>query len=154
MSDTQGQPWGYCAAFGCPLLGTRGSEGRWFCFCHVDKPSNFNDAITRELRESQGEIVDMTLAIRRDTLGSEWSSEAVKAMKALKTHALGAELSFSKAKDVSARAWLQRLERHLIESTSDIGTQKRVQLTVPTAKVIGPTHASNFHPYADGEAAA
>lgn len=154
MSDMNGQAWGMCAAFGCPLFGTLGSDGAWYCFCHVGKPSVFNDAITRELRDKQGVVVDMTLAIRRDTLGSEWSPEAAAAVKALKTHPQAGELAFNRSKDMSARAWLQRLERYLIEATADIGEQKRIAATVPTAKIIGPTHASNFHPYADGEAAA
>jgi hypothetical protein len=49
--------------------------------------------------------------------------------------------------------WLARLEAVLIEACAEIGQQKRIATTVQTAKVIGPTHASNFHPYADGEAA-
>jgi hypothetical protein len=40
------------------------------------------------------------------------------------------------------RAWLLRLERHLIDSVADIGEQKRLPTTVPTAPVIGPTHAT------------
>jgi hypothetical protein len=140
VSDSQ--PWGTCAAFGCPLLGTMGSDGNWYCFCHVGKPSVFNDAITRELRENQAEVVAVTLAIRRDTLGATWSPEAVAATKALKSHLKGGELAFSKAKDIGARSWLLRLERHLIESTADIGTQARIASTVPTAKVIGPTQAA------------
>lgn len=145
MSETNGQAWGMCAAFGCPLFGTLGSDGVWYCFCHVGKPSVFNDAITRELRDKQGTVVDMTLAIRRDTLGSEWSTEAAAAVKALKTHPQASDLAFNRSKDMSARAWLQRLERHLIESTSDIGEQKRIAAMVPTVKVIGPTHAMTHY---------
>lgn len=145
MSDTNGQAWGMCAAFSCPLFGTLGSDGAWYCFCHAGKPSVFNDAITRELRDKLGAVVNMTLAIRRDTLGSEWSSEAAAAVKALKAHPMGGELAFNRSKDMSARAWLQRLERHLIEATVDIGQQKRISTAAPTAKVIGPTHAMQHY---------
>lgn len=150
MSENNGQAWGMCAAFGCPLFGTLGSDGGWYCFCHAGKPSVFNDAITRELRENQGAVVDVTLAIRR--LANEIDTLRAAA-KDLKAHPMGAELAFNRGKDMSARAWLQRLERHLVEATADIGTQKRIASAVPTAKVIGPTHVSKHHPYGDGASA-
>jgi hypothetical protein len=87
----------------------------------------------------------MALAIRRDTLGSEWSSESAAAMKALKAHPVGAELAFNRSKDKTARAWLQRLERHLIEATSSIGEQSRLPSLVPTAPIVGPTHAMTHY---------
>lgn len=142
MSDSQ--PWGICAAFGCPLLGTMGSDGDWYCFCHVGKPSVFNDAITRELRENQKAVVDLALAIRGDSLLGR-NDQTGRALKALKTHALYGELRFNGKTDQSARAWLQRLERHLIEATADIGEQKRVPSTVPTKPVVGPTHAMTHY---------
>lgn len=150
MSNSNGQAWGMCAAFGCPLLGTMGSDGGWYCFCHAGKPSTFNDAITRELRENQQAIVDLTLAIRRDSLHAKWSKEASDAVILLKHHPLAAELAFAKSKDGTSRGWLQRLERHLIEATDDIGQQKRIPSTTQTAKIIGPTHVSKHHPYGDG----
>lgn len=149
MNESNGQAWGMCAAFGCPLFGTTGSDGGWYCFCHVGKPSVFNDAITRELREKQGAVVDLTLAIRRDSLLGR-SDESGTALRALKAHELFGELRFNAKTDPSARAWLQRLERHLIEATADIGEQKRIASTVPTKPVIGPTHISKHHPYGDG----
>lgn len=150
MSETNGQAWGMCAAFGCPLFGTLGSDGAWFCFCHAGKPSVFNDAITRELRERQGEVVDMTLAIRSRAHGVDTMPAAARA---LKVHPKAAELAFNRSNDIGARSWLLRLERYLIEATADIGEQKRIAGTVPTAKVVGPTHVSQHHPYADGAAA-
>ncbi|MBB3257689.1 hypothetical protein F4827_002554 [Paraburkholderia bannensis] len=83
MSEELGQPWGMCAAFGCPLLGTVGSEGRWYCFCHVNKPSNFNDAITRELRDRQMPIVEATLSIRRHFSSFHDVPEAYRAIQRL-----------------------------------------------------------------------
>lgn len=153
MSEVNGQAWGMCAAFGCPLFGTMGSDGGWYCFCHVGKASVFNDAITRELRERQIAVVDVTLQIRRDSVHGGQSQAMRELRVALRAHPDGAALAFSPKTDGNANAWLLRLERHLIESTGDIGTQKRIAATVPTASIIGPTHASNFHPYADGAAA-
>lgn len=144
MNDENGQAQGMCAAYGCPLFGTLGSDGRWYCFCHVNKPSVFNDAITRELRERQLEVVEVTLAIRRDSIHGNGSRELSVTRSALKNHPLGAELGFSK-KDGNASGWLLRLERHLIEATADIGTQKRMPATVATAPVIGPTHAMQHY---------
>lgn len=141
MSD---QAWGFCEAFGCPLLGTLGSEGRWYCFCHAGKPSVFNDSITHELRENQSQVVDVTLALRRDSIHGNGSSELSKARKALRDHPAAAELAFRKA-DGNATGWLLRLERHLIQATSDIGVQKRIPSTVATAPVIGPTHAMTHY---------
>lgn len=152
MSDTNGQAWGMCAAFGCPLFGTMGSDGAWYCFCHVSKPSVFNDSITRELRENQPEVVAVTLEIRRASIHGNTSRELTAARAALKSHPMAGELAFKKT-DGNATGWLLRLERHLIEATADIGERKRIASTVPTAKIIGPNHASTFHPYADGEAA-
>jgi hypothetical protein len=149
MSEINGQAWGMCAAFGCPLFGTMGSDGGWYCFCHAGKPSVFNDAITRELREHQIEVVDVTLAIRRDSIHGNSSRELAAARTTLKSHPMGGELGFSK-KDGNATGWLLRLERHLIASTADIGQQKRIASTVPTAQIIGPTHVSKHHPYGDG----
>lgn len=144
MSETQGQPWGMCAAFGCPLLGTLGSEGHWYCFCHVGKPSVFNDAITRELRDRHLAVVEVTLALRRDSIHGNASRELGLARAALKQHPEALKLGFAKS-DGNATGWLLRLERHLIEATTDIGEQKRIASTVPTAPVIGPTHAMTHY---------
>jgi hypothetical protein len=145
MSDAQGTAWGMCEAFGCPLLGTMGGEGRWYCFCHVNRPSNFNDAITRVLREQEGPVVDLTLVIRRDSLSGKWSKEAAAAVVELRNHPKGEELKFQKGKDISSRSWLYRLERHLVEAVANIGVQQRIQATVPSVPVIGPTHAMQHY---------
>jgi hypothetical protein len=150
MNDgPQGQPWGMCVAFGCPLLGTMGGEGKWYCFCHVGRPSAFNDAITRHLREHERAIVDLTLAIRRDSLTGKWSREAALAVKAMADHPLSSELDFSKENDVSSRGWLYRLERHLIGAVAGIGEQQKSKSTA-TIILPMPKHAASYHPYGDG----
>lgn len=139
------QAWGMCAAFGCPLLGTMGSEGRWYCFCHVNRPATFNDAVTRVLREEEHAVVALTLAIRRDSLSGKWSREAAAAVAELRHHPKGEELAFRKQGDGSSRGWLCRLERHLIEATAGFGQQQQIGPLVPTAPVIGPTHAMQHY---------
>lgn len=149
MSDSQGQAWGMCAAFGCPLFGTLGHDGQWYCFCHYGKPSVFNDAVTRELRERNMPIVEATLSIRR-----HFSSfyDAPDAYRAIQNKLIGmdrrdlllgdADCSPHRPNKPIVKMWLQRLERALIDATADIGEQKRIASTVPTKPVVGPTHAA------------
>ncbi|CAG9255915.1 hypothetical protein [Paraburkholderia caribensis] len=152
MSEANGTAWGMCAAFGCPLAGTVGSENKWYCFCHANKPSNFNDAITRELREKQAHIVN-AIGILRIHGCSFYGSDAE--YRAIQQLLIGADrrdllMSAEEKQTGGARAWLLRLERALVDACAGFGEQKPIPLTVPTAPVIGPTRASNFHPYADG----
>jgi hypothetical protein len=79
MTDEQ-RP-GMCAAYGCPLFGTVGSDGRWFCFCHVNKPNPINDSITRVLREEQMHIVEATLSIRRNFGSFHVDPDAYRALQ-------------------------------------------------------------------------
>jgi hypothetical protein len=138
MTDEQ-RP-GMCAAYGCPLFGTVGSDGRWFCFCHVNKPNPINDSITRVLREEQMHIVEATLSIRRNFGSFHVDPDAYRALRRSLIEADRKDLLLGAREPV--RAWLLRLERHLIDSVADIGEQKRLPTTVPTAPVIGPTHAT------------
>lgn len=92
-----------CAAYGCPLLGSFGVGGKWFCVCHFRANAAVNDAITAELNRHRG-IVDALLLARRTGAG----------------HA-----------DIKA------LEDELISHTHEIGRQQ----SIPTAGVVGPTHA-------------
>lgn len=152
MSEINGQAWGMCAAFGCPLFGTLGHDGQWYCFCHAGKPSVFNDAITRELRENQMPIVEATLSIRR-----HFSSfyDTPDAYRAIQNKLIGmdrrdlllgnSDCSPHKPGKPIVRMWLMRLEAVLIAATADIGQQKRISSAVPTAKVIGPTHAMQHY---------
>lgn len=148
MSDYEQDRAGMCAAYGCPLFGTVGSDGRWFCFCHVNKPTVLNDSITRVLREEQMHIVDATLSIR-EHLGSFFGEEvAYRAIQKSLVEGGRKDLLMSptEKQNGGCRAWLLRLERALIDSISSIGEQKRIPTTVPTAPVIGPTHALEHYP--------
>jgi hypothetical protein len=144
MSTPEQDRAGMCAAYGCPLFGTVGSDGRWFCFCHVNKPTVLNDSITRVLREEQAHIVDASLSIRRHLSSFFGEDAAYREIQRLLIEGGRKDLlmSASEKQNGGCRAWLQRLERELIDSVASIGEQKRIPMTVPTAPVVGPTHAT------------
>ncbi|PVX84331.1 hypothetical protein [Paraburkholderia unamae] len=148
MSEELGQPWGMCAAFGCPLLGSLGSEGRWYCFCHVNKPSTFNDAITRELREKQMHLVDSTIEIRRHHSSFHGEERAYRTIQQRLMVAGRKDLLMTagERQNGGVRAWLMRLERALIDSVSEIGVQKQIPTTVQTADVPNAQPATDFFP--------
>lgn len=137
--DGQGQPWGACAAYGCPLAGSMGSGGQWWCFCHYEQPSGLNAPITEALR-ANGLICRLSLAIRgRDREGISLCRQE------LKGHQLGSELDFDSEKDKNAYGWKLRLERHLIELTAARVNRRRHEPAISTATVIGPTHAMKHY---------
>lgn len=140
MSDLD-QASGKCAAFGCPLLGSIGAgDGRWVCCCHANRQTGHNDAITNRLKTEWLDVVDMTIAIRRDETGTGRSRGMAAAHRAMKA-AGRTDLIYRKDTDGNLKAYLLRIERALIDAVSDIGKQARIALTVPTAPVAGPTHA-------------
>ncbi|WP_257834559.1 hypothetical protein [Burkholderia glumae] len=147
MSDANGQAWGMCAAFGCPLLGTVGSDGRWYCYCHAGRPSSVNDSITATLH-ANAPIVDATLAIRRNFGSFRDNPNAYRAIQRGLTEHGRPELLLGKDDESPhkpgkpiVKMWLARLERELIALTSDLGQQRLDTGIVPTKPVIGPTHA-------------
>lgn len=153
MSDiVAGQPWGQCAAYGCPLLGTMGSEGKWYCFCHVNQPSMRNDQITLKLREHMP-IVQSTLSIRGHFSSFRDDPDGYRAIqRALIAHGrsdllLGsADESPRRPGKPIVRMWLARLECELIMLTGGGGGPPPGSSGIaPTAPVIGPTHAMEHY---------
>ncbi|MDN7481905.1 hypothetical protein QZM38_13830 [Burkholderia orbicola] len=147
MSDINGQAWGMCAAFGCPLLGSVGSDGKWYCFCHAGRPSGSNDAVTLTLREHMP-IVESTLSIRRHFGSFRDDPNGYRAIPRALTEHGRTDLLLGKADESPhkpgkpiVRMWLARLERELISLTADLGQRRLDTGIVPTAPVIGPTHA-------------
>lgn len=57
-----------CAAYGCPLLGSFGVSGRWYCCCHFRLDASARDAVTAALNQHRN-LVDRALLARR-TFGS------------------------------------------------------------------------------------
>ncbi|MBJ9895247.1 hypothetical protein [Burkholderia cenocepacia] len=147
MSEVNGQAWGMCAAFGCPLFGTVGSDGRWYCYCHAGRPSATNDAITQMLHAHEP-IVKATISIRRNFASFRDNPNAYRAIQRGLVDHSRSDLLLGKA-DESPHApgkpvvklWLARLERELISLTADLGQQRLDTGIVPTAPIIGPTHA-------------
>lgn len=150
MSDVDSRPWGMCAAYGCPLLGTMGEEvgGKWFCFCHVRRPHSLNDAITARLRKHEW-LVNSTLDIRQFQGQEGWGSVLGGIEKLCRDHDR-IDLMFGEADSSPRRPgrpivnmWLQRLEGELITITAEAGMQAHI----PTAPVTGPEYAAQ--PYTE-----
>jgi len=133
-----------CAANGCPLMGTvktaTNGEVDWFCPCHFNRQPGHNDAVTVVLnrhRHIAGAIRDI-----REFYGTdEWANVFRGIQKALR-EAERADMTISDHEPV--RAWLSRLEKALSDLTRECGKQQRIRSTLPTAQVIGPTHAAAY----------
>lgn len=137
-----------CAANGCPLFGSLGGAP-WYCFCHHARPNSANDAVTHCLCNAEAVVVDLTKAIRADSINGARSEATAIALRELKRHPMAGELAFNRNVDGNARAWLLRLERHLLEATNEFGRQQGLSGIVPTAPIIGPTHAIDHYSEAD-----
>lgn len=146
MNELQeGRPWGMCAAYGCPLFGSLGSGDRWWCFCHVNKPSGMNDEITQKLRSAELEaIVQTTLELRANFCALRDVPRVYRNMQE-RLRRIGREDLLLGEKDCSphrpgkpiVKMWLARLEMELIDATGSA----RIQNAPALAPVIGPTHA-------------
>ncbi|MEM5425099.1 hypothetical protein [Paraburkholderia ferrariae] len=148
--------YGMCAAYPCPLCGSLGSNGIWFCFCHHNRQAHENDAITSALKQHRA-IVDATLSIRHHGCTFCHDVQAYRAIKADLTAAGRADLlpgtvdeSPHRPGHASVRLWLARLERELIRLTSGIGRQRGPSGIARTAAMPMPKRAPAFHPYGDG----
>jgi hypothetical protein len=153
MNDHPGQPWGMCAAFGCPLLGTVGSEGQWYCCCHVHRPTALNSAITARLRGYLAPVVETTLDIRRCGASLHESAELYRVIQRRLIAAgrrdlllgfNGADCSPHRPGKPIVKQWLARLEGVLIAACAATGSSGRVSATVPTEPLDGPAHAAEF----------
>lgn len=154
MSTDQSAP-GMCSAYGCPLFATVGAAGKWVCFVHAHCQGN-NDAVTAELRRHMP-IVNAILDTRRFAYTDEWPTVKQGIAQALRaanrSDMLPAAIDSTNGSGTpEMRRWLQRLERELLTVTTGIGVQATFATTTPTAPVVGPTHASGFHPYAESDA--
>ncbi|MBR7905953.1 hypothetical protein KDX27_30330 [Burkholderia cenocepacia] len=59
---------GSCAAYGCPLLGSFGVSGKWYCCCHFRGTAASNDAITSVLVQHR-EKAERAVYLRRTFAG-------------------------------------------------------------------------------------
>lgn len=155
--EHEGRPWGMCYVYGCPLLGSIGhqaGDGKWFCFCHLNMPSNANDAITMALRSPELDfIVQTTLDIRACGCSFFDHPRTYRRIQERLTRAGRPDLLLSDTLDASPhrlgkpilKMWLMRLERVLIEATSNLGNPEHRSNLVPTKPVVGPTHAMEHY---------
>lgn len=66
----------FCAAYGCPLLGSFGVSGKWYCCCHFNASPARNDAITLAINAHRG-LADQAVMLRRTFAGYK----AIKAVE-------------------------------------------------------------------------
>jgi hypothetical protein len=133
--SANGTPWGMCEAVGCPLNGTVGHGGKWFCFCHANAGAGRREAITAALTRCEW-LVNATLDVRRFYGTADW--ETVRAgVDRLLADNKRRDLLMGNADFGSTTAWLARLERALLEVVGGAGTQQ----PIPSAPVTGPTSA-------------
>lgn len=60
-----------CASAGCPMLGTLGVSGNWYCVCHFRAQPSSSAAITAVLNQHRS-LVDRVLLERRT--GAGWAA--------------------------------------------------------------------------------
>jgi hypothetical protein len=110
--------WGYCAAYGCPLLGTVGRGGRWWCCCHAEASVEANDAITHGIRRHQA-VHAATLDVRGSAGAADWALAYRAAQQRLLDAGYaellpdGRDASLLGARRTILPQWLARLERFL-----------------------------------------
>lgn len=137
---------GMCEAYGCPLFASVGDGGKWVCCCHYGRNGATNDAVTAVLKANM-HIVNAVRDIRQFGYTDDWAtvrSGIAKAFReANRLDLLPGEADcLGDKRTPEKRAWLGRLERTLIHLTAGTGEQLRLPATVPTAHVVGPTHAT------------
>lgn len=141
--------WGMCAAYGCPLPGSIGNEGRWYCYCHAGRATEANDRITRALQDLDF-IVQCTIDLRGSRGTKEWPT-IYRNMQQRLIRAGRPDLLLgtkdeppNKPGVQNLTMWLMRLERELVDAAA--GKDLRpVNATVPTAQVVGPKHAMQHY---------
>lgn len=161
-----GNPVGKCFVSGCPLFGTVGRGADWACFCHQNAESRDFSEITNMLFRLR-EIGESTVDIRMcyGTLG--WPSAFRRVQQRLTDFGRSDLLFNADGKDTPpdapdgrkmapvVRMWLARLESALLTEAQKISHQARESFrAVPTAKVIGPTHAMQHYSERGDDAAA
>lgn len=93
--STDGIAWGICEAHGCPLVGSYGVGGKWFCCCHFRAPVATFDGITAEINRHRN-LVDAALLARNTGAGCKAIKHAEDQLVIL-THEIGQQQSFSTA---------------------------------------------------------
>jgi len=151
-----GATWGKCFVEHCPLFGSMGRGSEWACYCHYRADaSDFNEITNLVWRERH--IGEAGVLIRMHYGKDSWG-EAYRQILRMLIAADRKDLLFNAdGKDTPpppsregmppvVRMWLARLELELETMANEIGHGRQATLaTVPTAKVIGPTHAMTHY---------
>ncbi|KVE35249.1 hypothetical protein WS68_07570 [Burkholderia sp. TSV86] len=128
-----------------------GSEGKWYCFCHVGRSASENDRITRTIRDLDF-IVQCVIDLRGARGTPEWPqvyrNMQQRLMRAGRRDLLmgNADCPPNKPGVVNLTMWLMRLERELINAVAS-RDGRSVNAAIATAELSGPVQAASFNPY-------
>jgi hypothetical protein len=156
-----GEPWGKCFVASCPLFGSLGRGDEWACFCHFAcDAKDFNEITNMLLRERA--IGESAVQIRM-FYGTDAWAEIYRAIQKRLIDAERKDMLFNAdGKDTPpveivdrkmppvVKMWLARLEAELSHMADEIAQKNRTPVqrtlrTVPTAPIIGPTHAMQHY---------
>jgi hypothetical protein len=113
--------WALCSVRGCPLVGTMGRAGQWWCCCHFDTDASANDTVTRGIRRHRAvylATLDVRAAIGTDAWPRAYRTAQDRLLEAGHTDLLPCELDASPYRPgrPTVQQWLARLERFLLDS--------------------------------------
>jgi hypothetical protein len=66
-----------CAALGCPMLGSFGVAGQWYCCCHFRHDAGARDAITSVLVANRALVDQVVLARRQFNASKEIEDQLI-----------------------------------------------------------------------------
>lgn len=154
-----GEPWGKCFVSGCPLFGSLGRGSDWACYCHFNTDaSKFSEITNMLLRERA--IGESAVEIRMHYGTERWPSAYREIQKRLVTAERQDMLFNADGKDTPpsppcpegmmpvVKLWLARLENELQHKADEIGHSHTLPFgspIVPTAHIVGPTHAMTHY---------
>jgi len=136
--------WALCGVRGCPLAGTIGRAGQWWCYCHFDADVSANDAITRVIR-SHREVYTATVDVRA-TIGTDawprtYRTVQERLLDAQRADLLPCELDASPYRPGRpiVSQWLARLERFLFDAVrAELQRIAREAKSEPVVKRVRP----------------
>ncbi|MDR6384954.1 hypothetical protein [Paraburkholderia caribensis] len=133
--------WGQCSSRACPLLGTVGRGGQWWCFCHFEADAGEADTVTRIVRSHRA-IYTATLDVRAHVGADDWPrvyrSVQQRLLDAGHADLLPCELDASPYRPGRpiVQQWLARLERFLLDAVRD--GLRRIAAQAATESGAGP----------------
>lgn len=138
--------WALCGVRGCPLDGTIGRAGQWWCYCHFDTDASANDVVTRAIRRHRAvylATLDVRASIGTDAWPRAYRSVQERLLEAGHADLLPCELDASPYRPGRpiAQQWLARLERFLLDAAS-VELQRVARETKPDAAVKRTTSSS------------